>query len=93
MAIIRRIGVVSFAKLQAFIMCLMGFILGIIIAVASQFAGEEVTGSFFATGIAAIIVMPLVYGILGFIAGLITGWLYNLGARFVGGIEIDLEKK
>lgn len=41
-------------------------------------------------GIGAIILLPLVYGGLGFIGGLISGWIYNLVARIAGGIQIEL---
>jgi uncharacterized membrane protein YdjX (TVP38/TMEM64 family) len=34
-------------------------------------------------------VFPILYGILGFILGLIMGGLYNLVAAMVGGIELE----
>ena len=39
-----------------------------------------------------IIVLPIAYGIGGFIAGLITGGLYNLVSRWIGGLEFDFEE-
>ena len=44
-------------------------------------------------GFAAIIIMPIMYGILGFIAGGIVAWVYNLISGWIGGIEIELENK
>ncbi|MBV9269502.1 MAG: hypothetical protein JO165_00275 [Candidatus Eremiobacteraeota bacterium] len=38
-----------------------------------------------------LIVLPIFYGAVGFIAGLITAALYNLVARWTGGIEVTLE--
>ena len=41
-------------------------------------------------GIEAIILLPVLYGVLGLITSVIAAWLYNLAAGFVGGIEIDM---
>ncbi len=34
-----------------------------------------------------LIIFPIVYGIIGFVAGAITALIYNLVAKFTGGIE------
>lgn len=43
-------------------------------------------------GVGAIIVFPLLYGFLGFLAGIIGATLFNLVASMVGGIEIELSQ-
>jgi hypothetical protein len=43
-------------------------------------------------GAGSVIFLPIFYGILGFVLGLITALLYNLVARLVGGIQIELEE-
>lgn len=43
-------------------------------------------------GVGAIIVFPLLYGFLGFIAGIIGAALFNLVASMVGGVEIELSE-
>jgi hypothetical protein len=43
-----------------------------------------------AFGLGAVLVLPVVYGLMGFVQGLIGCALYNLAARSVGGIEIDV---
>jgi len=43
-------------------------------------------------GVAAVIVLPLFYGLLGFIGGIITAALFNLVASMVGGVEIELSQ-
>ena len=40
-------------------------------------------------GVGSIILFPILYGVIGFITGLIGGALYNVLARIVGGIEIE----
>lgn len=42
-------------------------------------------------GLFALIVFPIVYGIGGFIAGVIGAFIYNLAARVTGGLEITLD--
>jgi hypothetical protein len=42
-------------------------------------------------GIGMAIAAPIFYGLLGFIGGLISGWLFNLAAGFVGGLEIETQ--
>ena len=48
-------------------------------------------GMMMGMGLGAAIVFPIAYGLMGFIGGLLTGWLYNLAAGFVGGIEIETQ--
>jgi hypothetical protein len=35
--------------------------------------------------------MPLLYGLLGLVVGAISAGLYNLFARLVGGLVVELE--
>ncbi len=93
MRTINRVGVLSVAKVLGALYALLGFIFGAIFtcislvgAVASQ-SGEGMFGALF--GIAAIIIFPIMYGAMGFIAGLLVGFLYNLIAGQIGGIEIE----
>ncbi len=41
--------------------------------------------------IAMAVVIPIMYGVMGFVGGVICAALYNLIARWVGGIEFDVE--
>jgi hypothetical protein len=43
-------------------------------------------------GIMAVVVMPIMYGIIGFIGGIIMAAIYNLVAGVVGGLEFDFEQ-
>jgi len=42
-------------------------------------------------GIGAIIILPIVYGCIGFIAMLLMSALYNWAAGIMGGIEIETD--
>lgn len=37
------------------------------------------------------IFMPIIYGVMGFVGGIIAAALYNLFAQWIGGIEIEVE--
>jgi hypothetical protein len=94
--VIKRVGPVSCAKVVAALYVIVGIAIGGLISLGSMAGGmaSEVpwmAGIGAAIGIAAIIVLPLVYGILGFVTTLIGAWLYNIAASIVGGIEIDVQ--
>jgi hypothetical protein len=42
-------------------------------------------------GILAVILLPLIYGLLGLIGGAIYAALYNLFSGMVGGIKVELD--
>jgi hypothetical protein len=46
-------------------------------------------GSIF--GIGAIVIFPIMYGVLGVIGGVIMAALYNLVASITGGLEIEVQ--
>jgi hypothetical protein len=61
---------------------------------AQQMDGREVPfagalGAMFGLGV--IVALPILYGVLGFIAGVIGGLLYNVAAGLVGGIRIEVD--
>ena len=58
-------------------------IIGIVVGIVKG-NGETVGASFL------LVVAPLLYGILGFAVGALAAWVYNLVARQMGGIEIEL---
>jgi uncharacterized membrane protein len=37
------------------------------------------------------IFMPIMYGVMGFIFGILMAAIYNLIARWIGGIEVEVE--
>ncbi len=41
----------------------------------------------------SIFALPIIYGIIGFIAGVLGAALYNLFAASIGGIEIEFGEK
>lgn len=94
--IVKRVGPVSFAKIAGALYAIMGFLFGgviSLIALAGLMAGADsgegpFPGMF---GAAAVIVLPILYGCLGFVMTLIMAALYNFIAGAVGGVEVDLQ--
>ena len=93
--VIRRIEPMSCAKVGGMLYALLGLLFGVCFSVASMigigasaFAGSPY-GAFF--GVGAIIVLPLVYGVLGFIFLFITAALFNLAAKLAGGLVLQVD--
>ena len=42
---------------------------------------------------AALIIMPVLYIVLGYVFGVVLSAIYNLCAKWVGGFEIEVEDK
>lgn len=91
--VIKRVGVLRLAVFQSALMAAFGLFAALLILMFSTLLGAHTqqAGLFGAMGIAALIVLPIMYGVIGFIAGAIGGALYNLVAGVVGGIEIEVE--
>lgn len=44
-----------------------------------------------AMGIGFTLFMPIIYAVLGFLVGVIGGFFYNLFAKWIGGIVVEIE--
>jgi hypothetical protein len=95
---VKRIGVLSCGKLMGILYGGLGLIIGGIFTLFALLGSaigmasgeqEAILGVLF--GVGAIIVMPIFYGAIGFISGLLTSALYNLAAGLVGGIELEVQ--
>ncbi len=93
--IIKKIGVLSLAKIFGILYVLLGLIVGAfmslfaLIGFATSNPKAGIFGALF--GIGAIILLPIFYGVLGFVSGIISAALYNLIVKWVGGLEIETE--
>ena len=100
---IKKLGVLSVAKMYAAIMLVISLLIsipyGLIVIIYSLFgagmmqgnAALAVGGGGVVLGIAIMIGLPIMYSLLGFVGGAIGALLYNLFSNFVGGIEIEVE--
>jgi len=90
--VIKRVGVLRLAVFQSALMAAFGLIAALfVISFGAMFARAGGGSAAMFGGVAALIIFPIMYGVIGFIAGAIGGALYNLVAGVVGGIEIEVE--
>ena len=96
--VIKRVNPMSAAKIGGVLGVLLGLVIGACISLFMMLAGSvagaaanessmPMVGMLFGAG--AVVVLPIFYGVLTFIMTLIYAALYNLAAKFVGGIEVE----
>ncbi len=99
---IKKLGVLSVAKIYAIIMLVMSliisipyglFVIGISLVGASTGGSNSLAlgGGGAIVGLLMMVGIPIFYAVIGFVAGAIGALLYNLFAGMVGGIEIEVE--
>ncbi|MFZ0761557.1 MAG: hypothetical protein WAM69_16545 [Candidatus Sulfotelmatobacter sp.] len=94
MYIIRSVGVLSIAKVLGLVYGCLGLIFApffLLFGLIGSLAGQGRTPFAGIFGVFFALLMPVLYGAMGFITGAIGGLLYNLFAQFVGGFELEME--
>jgi hypothetical protein len=95
---LKRLEPFQFGKIMGVLYGLMSlffvpFLLmfGLIASVVPKVPGGPNTA--FPAGIAIVmaILMPVMYGLMGFVTGLIGALLYNVVAKWMGGIQVEVE--
>ncbi len=93
MHIVKSVGVLSVAKILGLVYGCLGLLfaplfllMGVIGSMAGR--GQSPLAGMFGVGFA--ILMPVLYGAMGFVFGAIGALLYNLFARWVGGFELEI---
>jgi hypothetical protein len=87
---LKRVGVLSAGKIIGVMYVVLGLFVGGIVSLIAL-AGASLGGGRDALpgvlgGVAAIVFLPIFYGVLGFLSGVIGAALYNVVARLIGGI-------
>lgn len=102
---VRSVGVFSIAKIEGFLMFIVGLFIGVIYGLIFMIFGATITASIaerggpqvlggagtIVVGVLIMIGFPILYGLMGFIGGAIGGLIYNIAAGVVGGIKLELE--
>ena len=94
--VINRIGPLSAGKVAAVLYAGFGLIFGGIFSLVSMlggFASEDAGGAMFGAlfGVGAIVLLPILYGCMGFITAVVGAWLYNIAAGVAGGVEFKTQ--
>ena len=98
MVILKKVGVFSLAKLYSVLMFVIGFFIGLFFSFIAYLTKSAAPTTpdlavYHAIGFWALLIFPVLYGIIGFIAGAVGAFLYNLIAKSVGGLELEFDKK
>jgi len=97
---IKRIRIGPAARVVGFLFALIGLIFGEVAAFLATrlqidlpHLSDEIMGIplHAALGLASLLVIPLIYGLLGLLLGALLAMMYNLTAGWFGGIEIEYE--
>jgi hypothetical protein len=94
---IKKINVLSLAKIYGLSMAFLGLIIGIFVGFAMFFFGTFVGSgnnysSYFglSLGILGLVATPILFGLLGLIFGGLATFFYNILASWLGGIKIEI---
>jgi hypothetical protein len=98
--VITKVGVLSLGKLMGLMYAAIGLLFGVLYGLFAVIGGGAILasggsdsgiggGMMMGMGVAAVFLMPVFYGILGFLIGLLTALFFNVAARYAGGLEIE----
>ena len=94
--VITRVNALSVAKVAAVLYAGLGLLAGALFSLigmaglGAALAGQEGAGFVgMIFGVGAIIIMPICYGIIGFIVAFISASLFNVATGMTGGIEVE----
>ena len=96
---LKRIDPMSCAKILGIIYAALGLIFGAMFSLISMLGavgaamgtgeGGALFGALF--GVGAIIILPIFYGVIGFIGGALVAAIYNVASKWVGGLRLELQ--
>jgi len=93
MATLRHIAPASAFKIGLIAYGIVGFVLGVFcsaIAVAGVHFSHHAHMPFGRFGVLAVVMCPIIYGIIGGVGAVIGALIYNLAAKWVGGLEVEI---
>ncbi len=95
---LKRIAPLQLGKMLGILYAMMGLLflpLFALAGLAGAFAQQSTNNGAGALPAVALLVMgflmPIMYGVMGFLIGIISAAVYNLAARWIGGIEVEVE--
>jgi hypothetical protein len=95
--VVNRIKPLSLGKILGVLYACIGVLIGLMFATLGSLfsaaaADQDTPGAGWIAGMgfAAVIIAPIMYGLIGFIGGIIMAALYNLFAKMVGGVELEM---
>ena len=94
MAVLKRIGPASAFKIglvsYAFLGLIAGVFCSLIALTGASFAPHAHVPFARTLGLMAVILCPILYGVIGGIGAMIGAFIYNLASGWVGGVEVEI---
>jgi hypothetical protein len=96
--VVKKIDVLSAGKISGLLYAGVGLIMGGFVSLFSLMGAaigaanqdsSALIGALF--GVGAFFILPIFYGVLGLIGGLVGAGLYNLIASVTGGLRVEVE--
>ena len=98
--VITKVGVLSLGKLLGIMYAAIGVLFGALYALFAVVGGGAMLamggnegamggGMMMGMGVAAVVVLPILYGLIGFVGGLISALFFNIAAKYAGGLEVE----
>jgi putative effector of murein hydrolase LrgA (UPF0299 family) len=92
MKIISKINILSLSKISGIFGAIFGFLLTTLgLIFVKIFNPEDIGVVSFLDVISATAISIIIYGIIGFLGGLICAFLYNLITKYTKGIKIEFK--
>lgn len=88
---VKKIGVLQTSLISAIIFFFLSLILVVPMILIMGIAGVFSDNMGFAFGGLLMIFMPIMYAIMAFLMTALWCWMYNVVAKRLGGIEIEVE--
>ena len=103
--IIRKVDPLSAGKIAGIICAGIGLIFGVLyflffmaMAAVGGMAGaanhgHALFGAAFGIvgGVAMLVMIPVFYGVAGFVGGVLQAFIFNIATRYVGGLKVETE--
>jgi hypothetical protein len=97
--VIKAVGALSVAKIAGVLYAGIGLLIGAFFALigmagfAGQLSGASSSLPFggMLFGVGAIVILPICYGLIGFIFTLIGATIFNVAARVTGGVQVEVQ--
>lgn len=96
---LKKVGILSLAKIAGLFGVIYGLISGLLLSFIYSKSellaslGTQLPTTVTTLGYKSIIVMPILNGIIYFIAGIILAFIYNLLASWIGGVKLEFKGK
>jgi hypothetical protein len=92
--VLKRVAPLSAGKIHGLIYAVIGLFIipfAFLMTISTSHLPPAQRGVMAIFGIGFALCAPIIYGVMGFVFGVLGAALYNLFARWVGGIEVETE--